>query len=109
MTSQQFELSRRRLMQAVGLGAGAVATTSVLGACQAKGSEGEGASGKFVFVYPFDITVETYNAALNTGRAADRLGRRGAVHPPFGDPRTGRPRSGSRSWRSPSRWTARRW
>ena len=67
MTSQQFELSRRRLMQAVGLGAGAVATTSVLGACQAKGSEGEGASGKFVFVYPFDITVETYNAALNTG------------------------------------------
>jgi peptide/nickel transport system substrate-binding protein len=64
MTSQQFELSRRRLMQAVGLGAGAVATTSVLGACQAKGSEGEGASGTFVYVYPFDITTQHFNAAL---------------------------------------------
>ncbi|MFC3492228.1 ABC transporter substrate-binding protein [Glycomyces rhizosphaerae] len=65
MTSQQFELSRRRLMQAVGLGAGAVATTSVLGACQAKGSDDEGASGKFVYVYPFDVTTQHYNAAIN--------------------------------------------
>ncbi|HEX2145575.1 MAG TPA: ABC transporter substrate-binding protein [Glycomyces sp.] len=64
MTSQQFELSRRRLMQAVGLGAGAVATTSVLGACQAKGSEGDGASGTFVYVYPFDTTTQHFNAAL---------------------------------------------
>lgn len=67
MTSQRFELSRRNLMQAVGLGAGAVATAGVLGACQAEGAEGEGASGKFVFVYPFDTTVEHFNAALNTG------------------------------------------
>ncbi|MEU6248304.1 ABC transporter substrate-binding protein [Glycomyces sp. NPDC047010] len=68
MTSQRFELSRRNLMQAVGLGAGAVATTSVLGACQAdSGDGGDGASGKFVYVYPFDISVEHYNAALNTG------------------------------------------
>ncbi|GAA1684218.1 hypothetical protein GCM10009830_34390 [Glycomyces endophyticus] len=67
MTSQRFEISRRNLMQAVGLGAGAVATTSVLGACQADSGEGDGASGKFVYVYPFDISVEHYNAALNTG------------------------------------------
>jgi len=67
MTSQRFEISRRNLMQAVGLGAGAVATASVLGACQAEGAEGEDASGKFVFVYPFDISVEHFNAALNTG------------------------------------------
>ena len=68
MTSQRFELSRRNLMQAVGLGAGAVATTSVLGACQAdSGDGGDGASGKFVYVYPFDVSVEHYNAALNTG------------------------------------------
>lgn len=66
MTSQRFELSRRNLMQAVGLGAGAVATTSVLGACQAdSGSGGEGASGKFVFAYPFDTTTQHYNAAIN--------------------------------------------
>ncbi|RRR96444.1 ABC transporter substrate-binding protein [Glycomyces terrestris] len=67
MTSQRFEISRRNLMQAVGLGAGAVATTSVLGACQADSGGGEGASGKFVYVYPFDVSVEHYNAALNTG------------------------------------------
>jgi peptide/nickel transport system substrate-binding protein len=67
MTSQRFELSRRNLMQAVGLGAGAVAATSVLGACQAEGAEGDGANGTFVFVYPFDTTVEHFNAALNTG------------------------------------------
>lgn len=65
MTSQRFELSRRNLMQAVGLGAGAVATTSVLGACQATGSEDDGASGKFVYVYPFDVTTQHYNAAIN--------------------------------------------
>jgi peptide/nickel transport system substrate-binding protein len=65
MTSQRFELSRRNLMQAVGLGAGAVATASVLGACQAEGAEGEGASGKFVFAYPFDTTTQHYNAAIN--------------------------------------------
>jgi peptide/nickel transport system substrate-binding protein len=67
MTSQRFEISRRNLMQAVGLGAGAVATTSVLGACQADSGDDGGASGKFVYVYPFDISVEHYNAALNTG------------------------------------------
>ncbi|WP_030162156.1 ABC transporter substrate-binding protein [Glycomyces sp. NRRL B-16210] len=65
MTSQQFELSRRRLMQAVGLGAGAVATTSVLGACQAGGSDDGDANGKFVYVYPFDTTTQHYNAAIN--------------------------------------------
>lgn len=68
MTSQRFELSRRNLMQAVGLGAGAVATTSLLGACQADSGGGDGgASGTFVYVYPFDTSVEHYNAALNTG------------------------------------------
>jgi peptide/nickel transport system substrate-binding protein len=65
MTSQRFELSRRNLMQAVGLGAGAVATAGVLGACQAEGSEGEGASGTFIYVYPFDITTQHHNAAIN--------------------------------------------
>ncbi|MEU6858069.1 ABC transporter substrate-binding protein [Glycomyces sp. NPDC046736] len=65
MTSQQFELSRRKLMQAVGIGAGAVATTSVLGACQAGGSDDEAAGGKFIYVYPFDITTQHYNAAIN--------------------------------------------
>lgn len=65
MTSQQFELSRRRLMQAVGLGAGAVATTGVLGACQAGGSDDADADGKFIYVYPFDITTQHYNAAIN--------------------------------------------
>lgn len=65
MTSQRFELSRRNLMQAVGLGAGAVATAGVLGACQAEGSEGEGASGTFIYVYPFDTTTQHHNAAIN--------------------------------------------
>ncbi|THV43479.1 ABC transporter substrate-binding protein [Glycomyces buryatensis] len=65
MTSQNFELSRRRLMQAVGLGAGAVATTTVLGACQADSGEGGEASGKFIYVYPFDTTTNHFNAAIN--------------------------------------------
>lgn len=65
MTSQRFELSRRNLMQAVGLGAGAVASASVLGACQAEGSDSDDASGKFVYVYPFDTTTQHHNAAIN--------------------------------------------
>lgn len=67
MTSHNFELSRRRLMQTVGIGAGGVAAAGVLGACQADSSEGEGGDGKFVYVYPFDTTSETYNAAINNG------------------------------------------
>lgn len=64
MTSQNLEFSRRRLMQTVGVGAGAVAATGVLGACQADGSEGDG-GGKFAFVYPFDTTTQHHNAAIS--------------------------------------------
>ncbi len=65
MTSHNFEFSRRRLLQTVGIGAGAVAATGVLGACQADGGDGDGANGKFIFVYPFDTTTQHYNAAIN--------------------------------------------
>ncbi|GAB3648283.1 periplasmic substrate-binding domain-containing protein [Glycomyces tarimensis] len=65
MTSQNLELSRRRLMQTVGLGAGGVAAASVLGACQADGGDSEGADGKFIYVYPFDVTTQHFNAAIN--------------------------------------------
>ena len=67
MTSHNFELSRRRLMQTVGIGAGGVAAAGVLGACQADSAEGDGSDGKFVYVYPFDTTSETFNAAINNG------------------------------------------
>jgi peptide/nickel transport system substrate-binding protein len=67
MTSQKFELSRRGLLQALGVGAAGAAGVGVLGACQADGGSGsgDGASGKFVTVYPFDITTQHYNAAIN--------------------------------------------
>lgn len=65
MTSQNIELSRRRLLQTVGIGAGAVAATGVLGACQAEGAEGDGSGGKFVYVYPFDTTTQHHNAAIS--------------------------------------------
>ncbi|WP_026925395.1 ABC transporter substrate-binding protein [Glycomyces arizonensis] len=65
MTSQNIELSRRRLLQTVGIGAGAVAATGVLGACQAEGADDEGASGTFAYVYPFDTTTQHYNAAIS--------------------------------------------
>ncbi|GAB3228736.1 hypothetical protein GCM10027447_21310 [Glycomyces halotolerans] len=66
MTSQNFELSRRRLMQTIGIGAGGVAAAGVLGACQADSGESDGGTdGKFVYVYPFDTTTQHYNAAIN--------------------------------------------
>ncbi|WP_100448741.1 ABC transporter substrate-binding protein [Glycomyces xiaoerkulensis] len=66
MTSQTIEFSRRRLMQAVGLGAGGAAAAGVLGACQAdSGDDGGDASGKFIYVYPFETTTQHYNAAIN--------------------------------------------
>ena len=65
MTSRIFELSRRRLMQTIGIGAGGVAAAGVLSACQADSGEDGDSEGKFVYVYPFDTTTQHHNVAIN--------------------------------------------
>ncbi|QSB05092.1 ABC transporter substrate-binding protein [Natronoglycomyces albus] len=61
-TSRSMEMSRRRLLQAAGMGTVGVAGASALGACAADSSSNGEGGGTFVGSYDFDVTASHFNA-----------------------------------------------
>ena len=59
-----LDLSRRRLLQIMGIGAVASTGAVALASCKADSSDTGGRGGAFVYAYDFDITAQNYNAIV---------------------------------------------
>ncbi|GAA4917235.1 peptide/nickel transport system substrate-binding protein [Stackebrandtia albiflava] len=64
MTSRNLDISRRRLLQLMGIGAVSAAGVTSLTACKADSPDSGGDGGTFTTAYDFDVTSQNYNAII---------------------------------------------